>query len=134
MQKSHYQDVLEFHQKFEVPLPSTPTLLKGDVLRFRLGFLQEELNELEKAHEDESLEDALDALVDMWVVLCGTIQFLGISEECFEEAWREVHRANLSKERCKDASESKRGSALDIRKPHNFVPPDHAPIIRKYKR
>lgn len=132
MKKSHYSDVLDFHTKFEVPLASYPQLLEGEVLKFRLDFLQEELDELRKAHEEANLEDAIDAICDMLVVLLGTAQFMGISENMFQEHWEEVHRANMSKERCTDASQSKRGTSLDIRKPEGWEAPNHGPIIEKY--
>ena len=130
----HYQDILDFHAKFQVPLADKPTLLQGEALKFRIDFLQEELDELKKAHVDGNLEDALDALIDLAVVLYGTAQFMGFSVEAWGEAWGEVHRANMSKERCTDASQSKRGTALDIRKPKNWVGPNHKPIIEKYSK
>jgi predicted HAD superfamily Cof-like phosphohydrolase len=133
MSKNHYRDILDFHEKFRVPLAPKHTLLEGEALKFRLDFLQEELDELRKAHEEGNLEDAVDALIDLEVVLLGTGQFMGISEEAYENHWEEVHRANMTKERCTDASQSKRGTALDIRKPAGWVGPNHTPIIEKYR-
>lgn len=127
-----YLDVLDFHNKFEVPLSDKPALLQGEALKFRVNFLQEELNELQKAHDDANLEDALDALIDLQVVLLGTAQFMGISHDCWQAAWKEVHRANMAKERCTDASQSKRGTALDIRKPAGWTAPNHTPIILQF--
>lgn len=132
MSSNHYKDVLDFHNKFGVPLAPKHTLLEGEALEFRLKFLQEELDELKKAHAEGNLEDAVDALIDLEVVLLGTVQFMGISEEAYEEHWDEVHRANMTKERCTDASQSKRGTALDIRKPEGWIKPSHQPIIDKY--
>jgi len=132
MSNSHYQDVLDFHKKFGVPLAPKHTLLEGEALKFRLDFLQEELNELKKAHEEGNLDDAIDALIDLEVVLLGTGQFMGVSPEAYEEHWDAVHIANMSKERCTDASQSKRGAALDIRKPEGWKKPEHTPIIEKY--
>lgn len=132
MSNSHYQDVLDFHEKFQVPLAPKHTLLEGEALKFRLDFLQEELNELRKAHEEGNLDDAIDAIIDLEVVLLGTAQFMGISPEAYEEHWDEVHTANMAKERCTDASQSKRGTALDIRKPEGWKKPSHTGIIEKY--
>jgi predicted HAD superfamily Cof-like phosphohydrolase len=134
MSQNHYQDILDFHTKFGVPLAPTHTLLEGEALKFRLDFLQEELDELRKAHEEGNLDDAVDALIDLEVVLLGTGQFMGISKEAYEEHWEEVHTANMAKERCTDASQSKRGTSLDIFKPKNWAAPNHGPIIEKYSK
>jgi predicted HAD superfamily Cof-like phosphohydrolase len=132
MSQNHFQDILDFHSKFNVPLAPQHSLLEGEALEFRLNFLQEELDELRKAHDEGNLEDAVDALIDLEVVLLGTVQFMGISPEAYQEHWDEVHRANMAKERCTDASQSKRGTSLDIFKPAGWTAPDHAPIISKY--
>ena len=132
MSNSHYQDVLDFHNKFQVPLAPKHTLLEGETLEFRLNFLQEELDELRKAHEEGNLDDAVDALIDLEVVLLGTAQFMGISPEAYEDHWREVHTANMAKERATNASQSKRGTALDVVKPLGWQKPSHTPIIEKY--
>ena len=132
MKQTQYKDILNFHEKFKVPLANKPTLLEGEMLKFRIDFLQEELNELKKAHIDDNLEEAFDALLDLAVVLFGTSQIMGFSEEAWNEGWNEVHRANMSKERCTDASQSKRGTALDIFKPIGWQKPNHTPIIEKY--
>jgi predicted HAD superfamily Cof-like phosphohydrolase len=132
MSTNHFKDVLDFHEKFGVPLAPKHTLLEGETLKFRLDFLQEELNELREAHETGNLEDAVDALIDLEVVLHGTSQFMGISQEAYQEHWDAVHEANMAKERCTDASQSKRGTSLDIRKPMDWTAPDHGPIIEKY--
>lgn len=134
MSQNHYQDILDFHEKFKVPLAPKHTLLEGEALKFRLDFLQEELDELRKAHDEGNLDDAVDALIDLEVVLLGTGQFMGISKEAYEEHWEEVHRANMSKERCTDASQSKRGTSLDIFKPPGWSKPSHTPIIEKYSK
>lgn len=134
MSLDHYQDILDFHEKFGVPLAPTHTLLEGEALEFRLNFLQEELNELRAAHEEGNLADAVDALIDLEVVLLGTGQFMGISKDAYEAHWEEVHIANMSKERCTDASQSKRGTSLDIRKPAGWTAPDHQPIIEQFKK
>jgi predicted HAD superfamily Cof-like phosphohydrolase len=129
---SHYQDVLDFHTKFEVPLASTTTLLEGEALEFRIKFLQEELDEFKKAHVENNLEDAIDALIDLQYVLAGTAQMMGISPEQWQEHWDVVQNANMSKVRAQSASESKRGTSLDVVKPFGWTAPNHTPIIQKY--
>jgi predicted HAD superfamily Cof-like phosphohydrolase len=133
-ENSAFKDILDFQQKFNVPFAISPSLLEGEMFEFRTKFLQEELNEFIEAHQTNDLELALDSLVDLAVVLYGTAQIMGITHECWVEAWNEVHRANMSKERAVSASQSKRGTAYDIIKPEGWQAPDHKPILQKYTR
>ncbi|MEM2159589.1 MAG: hypothetical protein QXN55_01390 [Candidatus Nitrosotenuis sp.] len=133
-ENSAFKDILNFQQKFNVPLATVPSLLEGEMFEFRTKFLQEELDEFIEAHQTNNLELALDSLIDLAVVLYGTAQIMGISHECWVEAWNEVHRANMSKERAVSASQSKRGTAYDIIKPKNWQAPNHKPILEKYSR
>lgn len=128
----HYNDVLDFHKKFEVPLAPYTKLLEGEALEFRLKFLQEELDEFKKAHDEGNLEDAIDALIDLQYVLHGTAQMMGITPEQWSEHWDVVQNANMSKVRASHAGESKRGTSLDVVKPSGWVAPNHTPIIDKY--
>ena len=132
MSNSHYQDVLNFHKKFGVPLAPKPTLLQGDELAFRIKFLQEELDEFKKAHDECNLEDAIDALIDLVYVAHGSAQFMGISTEQWDAHWSEVQECNMNKERVESADDSKRGYKFDIKKPTNWVGPNHTPIIEKF--
>jgi predicted HAD superfamily Cof-like phosphohydrolase len=128
-----YQDVMDFHIKYQVPLKSTPQLLSGDEKVFRINFLKEELKEFEKAHEEGNLEDAIDALIDLAYVTFGAAQFMGISTDQWLEHWNEVQRANMEKVMVESADDSKRGYKFDIKKPASWVGPNHTPIIEKYK-
>ena len=49
-----------------------------------------------------------------------------------QKHWDAIQDANMKKERCTDASKSKRGSTLDIIKPPNWVKPDHQKILEEY--
>jgi predicted HAD superfamily Cof-like phosphohydrolase len=147
--KSNFYDVQAFHDKFGLDRdrPATPRLLPSDLLRFRLGFLVEELAEfaeasgafqIARALEDlavasrvaivdeydanRSLVRAFDALLDLNVVSCGTADFLGVP---WEAGWDAVMRCNLAKRRAKsDGSDSKRGSPFDVVKPAGWVGPE----------
>lgn len=127
-----FQDVLDFHTKYQVPLAKKLTLLSGDELEFRIKFLQEELDEFVKAHEEGNLEDAIDALIDLAYVTFGAAQFMGIRTEQWQEHWDAVQNANMQKEMVESADDSKRGYKFDIKKPASWVPPAHGPIIEKY--
>ena len=65
-------------------------------LFLRLQLIQEELGELADAMSKNDLVSTLDALVDLQYVLSGTVLSLGFAD-AFDEAFREVHRSNMSK-------------------------------------
>lgn len=153
---SNFQDVGAFHEKFGLPvwLDRAPCLPAPATMSFRIGFMVEELAEFCEASGYPSVAEelkaimaglksgrhkaqlvglpdlclALDALCDLNYVSLGTAHFMGLP---FDEAWAEVQRANMSKERStgKDDPRSTRGSALDVVKPEGWRKPDHEPAI-----
>jgi dCMP deaminase len=126
-----FEMVGEFHRKFGLPVsgPAEPSVPDDDTLGFRLRFLREELAELEEASQRGDLEGFADALADLVYVAHGTAHLAGIP---MDPVFREVHRANLSKERAAGASDprSRRGHALDVVKPAGWRPPDVAGVLR----
>lgn len=56
-----------------------------------------------------------------------------VNDPLWFELWNDVQRANMSKERAKKASDSKRGSTWDVVKPAGWVGPQTAAIIAKHK-
>lgn len=121
---TYYDMVSEFHEKFD--LKTIGFTLPDDVIKYRLSFIEEELEELRKAYADQNPEEILDALVDIVYVCLGTSYFHGFD---FDEAFARVHRANLSKQRATDPSQSKRGSQLDLVKPPGWVKPNLADLV-----
>lgn len=116
------QDVIHFHQKFGVPVAAEASFLNPEAYGFRVKFLQEELDEFREAHSNGDMHGAADALVDLAYVVHGTAHMMGLP---WPMLWMEVQRANITKVRATDASQSKRGTALDIIKPAGWVAPDH---------
>jgi len=133
-QTTGYQDVQNFHDKFAVPLATVPTLLEGEAYNFRLGFMQEELQEFVQAHFDNDLEMAYDSLVDLVYVAYGTAQMMGCTPAMWQELWNAVQDANMSKVRASSAADSKRGTSLDVVKPAGWQGPGvkHKEIIARY--
>lgn len=127
-----YQDVLDFHTKYQVPLAAKPQLLTGDEYEFRIKFIKEEFQEFIKAHEENNLEDAIDALVDLVYVTYGAAQFMGIGTEQWLEHWNEVQKRNMEKILVESADDSKRGYKFDLKKPLGWEAPNHGPIIQKF--
>lgn len=96
----------------------TPTMHK---LNFRLQLLTEELNETKYAASMADAEEVVDGLIDIVVVALGT---LAIYKVDIQEAWDEVHRANMSKERgIKPGREDSGG--FDLVKPKGWRGPNH---------
>lgn len=121
-------DVQAFHLKFKVPEPSEPSLLNKEAFDFRTKFLQEELDEFVRDHANGDMLKAADALVDLVYVALGTVVMMGLAP-CWSSLWNAVQRANMAKVRATGASQSKRGSALDVVKPAGWTPPDHSLVL-----
>lgn len=115
-----YQDVLNFNNKFEVPLADKPQLLNDELYNYRLGFMREELQEFVDAQYQQNLQQSLDALIDLIYVAAGTAQMMGVDYECWSRLWNTVQEANMNKVRAKSAAESKRGNSVDVIKPEGW--------------
>jgi predicted HAD superfamily Cof-like phosphohydrolase len=112
-------DIKAFHEKFELAYEGPPRWLPGMLSEFRSRFLEEEILEYRTAL---TLEGKFDALVDLVYVAIGTAHLHGFP---FDEAWRRVHKANMSKVR----GASERSASYDVVKPPNFVPPDLTDLV-----
>jgi predicted HAD superfamily Cof-like phosphohydrolase len=145
MSINNFNDVGDFHEKFGLDnvthrLPGK-RMISEALLKFRLDFMREELDELEQAvtrvispdgtRSDIIIDDAkvFDALIDLVYVALGTAQLLGYP---WHAGWDEVQRANMNKERCKRVEDSTRGSLFDVIKPTNWTPPDITRVLRSY--
>ena len=154
MHATHFDLVGDFHIKFDLPHADDgpPELMAAsdadrrfidaarfavetarDVLRdrpdspacHRLGFLAEELAETLRAVMDDDLPGIADGLADLRYVTDGAAHFYRIP---LDDVALEVHRANMDKERGPTPG---RGSALDVRKPAGWRPPDVAGVLRR---
>jgi len=127
------EDLEAFHIKYGLEYTGMPRMLPGELLEFRVKFLQEELREyidhISQENQTEALVQSLDALVDLVYVAIGTAYLHGFSPVIFDEAWRRVQEANMSKVRAERASDSKRGSTFDVVKPSGWTPPDHTDLV-----
>ena len=93
-------------------------------LKFRLDFLQEELDEtVSKGFEKNDAEEIVDGLIDLCVVAIGTLDAFGVDAH---KAWNEVHSKNMQKE---PGVKKERPNPLglpDLMKPEGFIPPSHS--------
>lgn len=100
-------------------------------------------------------EQILDAIIDLQVVLLGTAHLMGFFNQSpaitapgviddqvyqnpnpnytiFEEAFNRVWIANMRKEACQSADESKRGFKLDLKKPAGWKAPQFSDLIKGF--
>ncbi len=124
---SMYDDVKEFHKKFEIDYAGPPRGLGTDrpLHDFRVDRLSEEVLEYIQA---DTMEDQLDALVDLVYVALGTAVVHGFNK--FDEAWDRVHAANMAKVRVLSAEDSRHGHATDIKKPPGWTAPDLSDLVK----
>lgn len=88
--------VKAFHQTFDAPVLKNPKIPSEERCKLRVALLQEELNELKAAIEDNDLVEVADALADLQYVLSGAILEFGLGEK-FKTLFDEVQRSNMSK-------------------------------------
>ena len=99
-----------------------------EFLEFRIGCLQEELDELKAAQNGD---DAVDALIDLSVFAIGTLDLFGIDAEM---AWNRVYAANISKEvGIKEARPNPLGLP-DLIKPEGWTAPTHADNVGAFEK
>ena len=119
-------DIEQFHTKFDLKGRLINSPIDPELLKFRVRFLAEELKEINNASAEGDLEEVLDGLVDLVYVAIGTAYMLNLN---FAEAWKTVHKANMSKVKVSNENPGKRGHSTDIVKPPGWVKPDHAHLF-----
>ena len=91
-------------------------------LKFRIGFLQEELDETKMAFDDKNAEEMVDGIIDLCVFAIGTLEVFGVDAN---KAWDEVYKANMSKEvGIKEGRPNPLGLP-DLVKPEGWTGPEH---------
>ena len=94
----------------------------AEFLKFRIGFLQEELDETQAAFVRKDAEEIVDGLIDLCVVAIGTLDAYGVDPY---KAWDEVLRANMAKEVGIKESRPNPLGVPDLTKPEDWEAPDH---------
>lgn len=117
------RDIDDMHARFNVHewVEDNPELLQK-FLKFRMAFLDEELNETKLAVENNDPEEIVDGLIDLCVVAIGTLNAFGVDAH---KAWDEVHRANMNKEKGVKESRPNPLGLPDMIKPEGWVGPSH---------
>ncbi|MFY0606949.1 MAG: nucleoside triphosphate pyrophosphohydrolase family protein [Cyclobacteriaceae bacterium] len=96
--------VAEFHKTFKHPILDEPTIPSKKRSELRVSLIQEELNELKEAIDNDDLVEVADALCDIQYVLSGAVLEFGLGDK-FVELFNEVQRSNMSKA-CKTQQEA----------------------------
>jgi predicted HAD superfamily Cof-like phosphohydrolase len=93
---SYISKVTEFHKTFEAPILESPQIPSEERCKLRVSLLQEELNELQQAINDNDIVEIADALCDLQYVLSGAVLEFGLGDK-FNDLFNEVQRSNMSK-------------------------------------
>lgn len=96
MNNNYLEMVSEFHKTFNAPILETPQIPSTERCNLRVSLMQEELNEIKEAIENNDLVEVVDGLCDLMYVLSGSILEFGLGDK-FVESFNEVQRSNMSK-------------------------------------
>lgn len=94
------EDIADMHEKFQVQkwmekrIENREYDILNAFLQFRMGCINEELNETRQAIDKKDPEEVVDGLIDIMVFTLGTLDLFGVNAT---KAWKEVHRANIAK-------------------------------------
>jgi hypothetical protein len=91
-------------------------------LKFRIDFLQEELDETKTAYETMDGEEIVDGLIDLCVVAIGTLDAFGVDAY---KAWDEVLKANMTKTVGVKEGRPNPLGLPDLMKPEGWKAPSH---------
>ena len=94
----------------------------SEFLRFRIGFLQEELDETQAAFQRKDAEEIVDGLIDLCVVAIGTLDAFNVDPHV---AWNEVLKANMNKHPGVKPERPNPLGLPDLIKPDNWEAPSH---------
>ena len=100
---------------------SNPEKLR-EFLKFRIAFLQEELDETREAYILRDAEEVVDGLIDLCVVAIGTLDAFGVDPY---KAWDEVLKANMQKQVGVKETRPNPLGVPDLVKPDDWEAPSH---------
>ena len=86
-----FEDVKQFHVTFEHPVAEVPAAMEAERKKARTAWMQEELDEFVEAN---TIEDEVDAMIDLMYFALGTLVEIGVKPQ---EIFDIVQHANMSK-------------------------------------
>ena len=131
MSKNTLEQVQEFHETYGLPVENEQTTGSDQTKELRINLLQEELDELKEALENNDPIETLDALIDLQYVLDGAFLSFGF-QDVKTEAFNEVHRSNMSK-LGEDGKPIRREGDGKVMKGPNYFKPDMVQFIKTKK-
>ena len=132
MKKTTLEMVQEFHETYGLPVENEQTTGSEKTKELRINLLQEELDELKEALENNDPIETLDALIDLQYVLDGAFLSFGM-QGVKQAAFDEVHRSNMSK-LGEDGQPIRRESDGKVMKGPNYFKPDMVQFITAKKK
>lgn len=129
--KTTLEQVQEFHETYGLPVENEQTTGSDKTKELRINLLQEELDELKEALENNDPIETLDALIDLQYVLDGAFLSFGF-QGVKTDAFNEVHRSNMSK-LGEDGKPIHREGDGKVMKGPNYFKPDMVQFIKSKK-
>ena len=129
MSNNWFKDMQDMHKKYGVnkwmqaeQQSDVPIKRLKEYMEFRIGMMQEELDETKQAFKDNNPEEMVDGIIDLCVFAIGTLAVFGVDAN---KAWDEVYKANMSKEvGIKEGRPNPLGLP-DLVKPEGWTGPEH---------
>jgi predicted HAD superfamily Cof-like phosphohydrolase len=119
-----------FHETYGLPVLSEPDISNEKTNGLRISLLQEELDELKEALDNNDIVEVLDALTDLQYVLDGAYLSFGL-HGVKDEAFDEVQRSNMSK-LGEDGKPVVRPEDGKILKGQNYFAPDLKQVYTEF--
>ena len=129
MSTNWFKDMQDMHKKYGVnkwmqaeQQADVPIRKLKKYMEFRIGMMQEELNETKEAFELKDAPGMVDGIIDLCVFAIGTLEVFGVDAN---KAWDEVYRANMAKEVGIKVGRPNPLGLPDLKKPDDWQGPVH---------
>ena len=116
--RSVFSDVLDFSKAFDTPRLEAPGFPDEAIIKRRLGWCKEEIEEIEQALDRRDLVGVIDGYADLIYFAVGAGPEYGV---VLTEPWNLVHQANMDK-----LGPDGKPVKVDgkVQKPFGWIPPD----------
>lgn len=127
MTKTMFEMVRDFHTAFGQRVGEKPELPDSEFERaLRIKLMKEEVNEYNKAEDNNDIVNLAVELADIIYIACGTAVSYGIP---LDDVFNAIHQANMNK--LIDGKVIRREDGK-IKKPEGWQPADIAGILEKH--